>query len=136
MDNNKISIEKPLTLAIKYLSYQLRTIYEIKRYLANKGFNKEITKQVIKYLMEKNYLDDQNYAQIYIKTMVRNRPKSKYAISFALKKKGIDLSIAEPILMEYDDTTLAIKAVTPKIRVWKNLDVDKFKKKTNEFFAI
>ena len=127
------STAHPLMLAIKYLSYQPRTTYEIKKYLDNKDFNIDITRQVIATLMEKNYINDKNYAQIFIETMVNNRPRSKYAIGFALKKKGIDLSIFEPFLEQYDDYSLAIKAVTPKIKIWNNLDMEKFKKKLMNF---
>jgi len=37
---NKIkSIEQPLNLAIKYLSYQSRTIYEMQEYIKKRGFD-------------------------------------------------------------------------------------------------
>ena len=136
MKNNQNSTNStayPLMLAIKYLSYQPRTTYEIKKYLDNKNFNMEIIGQVVATLMDKNYLNDKNFARFFIETMVKNRPKSKFAIGFALKKKGVDLSIFEPFLEQYDDYSLAVKAVTPKIKIWKNLDMEKFKKKLMNF---
>ncbi len=136
MENNQNptdSTAHALIVAIKYLSYQPRTIYEIKKYLNNKNFNRDIIRQVIATLIDKNYLNDKNYAQSFIETMVKNRPKSKFAIGFALKKKGVDLSIFEPFLEQYDDYSLAIKAVTPKIKIWKKLDMKQFKRKLMNF---
>jgi SOS response regulatory protein OraA/RecX len=80
-------------------------------------------------------LNDKDFTKLYIETLVRNRPKSKFAIEFALKKKGVDLSIIEPILEKYDDQSLAIKAVEPKIVKWQSFDNKKFNKKFMNFLV-
>jgi len=133
MTNKTKSIATPLYLVMKYLSYRPRTVYEIEKYFNKKGFKKKIISQVIGILLEQNYLNDKNFAKIYIESMVRNKPKSKFAIGFELKKKGIEPSIIEPELEQYDDYALAIKAVNPKIKIWKTLDNKKFEKKLMNF---
>ncbi|MCP4761742.1 MAG: regulatory protein RecX [archaeon] len=133
MENKNKLIESALTLVMKYLSYRPRSVYEIKIYLKKKGFDQAISRQVIAILLEKKYLNDRDFTTLYIETMVRNKPKSKFAIGFELKKKGIDPLIIEPALEQFDDQCLAMKAVNPKIKIWKNLDKEKFKKKLMYF---
>jgi len=87
MKNNKKSIEQPLMLAMKYLSYRPRSVHEIEEYIKKKGFDKNIVRETIEILLERNYLNDKAFTKLYIETMTRNRPKSKFAIEFALKKK-------------------------------------------------
>jgi len=135
MKNNKKSIEQPLMLAMKYLSYRPRSVHEIEEYIKKKGFDKNIVRETIEILLERNYLNDKAFTKLYIETMTRNRPKSKFAIEFALKKKGVDLSIIEPVLEQYDDQSLAIKAVGPKIEKWQSFDKNKFKKKLMNFLV-
>ena len=135
MENDKKSIERPLKLAMRYLSYRPRSVYEIEAYIKKKGFDKNIVKKTVEILIERNYLNDKDFTKLYIETMVRNRPKSKFAIEFALKKKGVGLSIIEPVLEQYDDQSLAIKAVGPKIVKWQNFDKKKFKKKFMNFLV-
>lgn len=131
--NDKNLTERPLMLAIKYLSHRPRTVYEMSAYIKKKGFPKDIIRQVITILLEENYLNDKKFTKLYIDSMVRNRPKSKFALGFELKRKGVNQSIIEPALESYDDMGLAIRAVTPKIKIWKNLDTEKFKKKLINF---
>ncbi|RLC25467.1 MAG: regulatory protein RecX [Deltaproteobacteria bacterium] len=122
-------IEPVLNLAIKYLSYQPRTVHEIRKHIQKKGFDDDIVKKIIEILLEKKYLDDNNYAQLFIQGRVRNKPKSKFAFRYELKKKGVSSLVIDKILEQYDDQTLAIKSVKPKIRLWQNFDDKKFKKK-------
>ncbi len=133
MENKKKPIERPLTLVMKYLSYRPRSVYEIEEYIKKKGFDKTICRQVIAVLLQKNYLNDIDFTALYIETMVKNKPKSKFAIEFELKKKGVDPSIIVPALEQYDDQSLAVKAVNPKIKIWQNLDGENFKKKMMNF---
>jgi len=133
MENKKKIIERPLTLAMKYLSYRPRSVYEIEEYIKKKGFDKAISRQVVAVLLEKNYLNDIDFTALYIETMMRNKPKSKFAIGFELKKKGVDSWIIEPALEQYNDLSMAMKAVKPKIKIWQNLDGEKFKKKIMNF---
>ena len=131
--NDIKSIKRPLNLAIKYLSYQPRTVYEMQEYIKKKGFSEDIIEKIIEILLEQNHLNDRDFSTLFIESKVRNKPKSKFAFQYELKKKGINPSIIDAILEQYDDQDLALKAVRPKIRMWQNLDEDKFKKKMMNF---
>ena len=126
---NLQKIQKPLNLAIKYLSYQPRTVYEIRQYLRKKDVNEHIAGKIIEYLLEKQYLNDMAFAKLFVESRVKNRPKSKFAFQYELKKKGICPTIIDDILKDYDDEELALKSLNKKIKTWHNLDDEKFKKK-------
>ncbi|MBC2704022.1 regulatory protein RecX [Desulfobacula sp.] len=131
--NDIKSIKLPLNLAIKYLSYRPRTVYEMQGYIEKKGFSEDIIKKIIEILLEQNHLNDKNFTTLFVESKVRNKPKSKFAFQYELKKKGVNTSIVDAVLEQYDDQDLALKAVRPKIRMWQNLDEDKFKKKMMNF---
>ena len=120
-------------LAVKYLSYRPKTVYEMKAYIEKKGFNKKIIEKVITILLEQNYLNDEEFTKLYIDSMVRNKPKSKFALSFELNQKGVNQTIVESALEPYDNNSLALKAVTPKLKIWKLLDKKNRNKKLMNF---
>ncbi len=79
METDKNSMARPLMLAMRYLSYRPRSVYEIEQYLKKKGVDKNIVKQAIAILKERDYLNDQTFTKLYIETTAKNRPKSKSA---------------------------------------------------------
>jgi regulatory protein len=133
MVNDMDSIKQPLNLALKYLSYQPRTIHEMQEYLEKKGFSKDMVKNIIEILLEKKYLNDKDFTKLFVEGRVKYKPKSKFAFRYELKKKGVNPSIIDGILEPYNDQDLALKSVEPKIKAWQNLDDDKFKAKMMNF---
>lgn len=133
MDLSPKSIESALNQAYRYLSYRPRTAYEVRHHLKNKGMDPDIITEVITILQEKKYLNDHDFARMFIESAERNRPKSKFALEFDLKKKGVSAAVSGPILASYRDDDLAVKAVTPRLKMWKSLEKEKFKKKLMNF---
>lgn len=133
MANDDNSINLPLDMAQRYLAYQPRTILEVMIYLAKKGFGEDIIEKIINILLEKNFLNDHNFAQLFVESRVKTKPKSKFALGYELKKKGVNASIIEDVLSQYDDEDLALSSVKSKIKIWQNLDPEKFKKKMLNF---
>jgi regulatory protein len=131
--NELKEIDQPLNLAIRYLSYQPRTIFEVKRYLKKKKFNNGMILKVIDFLIEKQYLDDKAFAKLFIESKVKYKAKSKFAFRYELKNKGIKSLIIDNILSDYNDFDLAVKSLERKVKLWHNLETEKFKKKTMNF---
>ncbi|MBT3177429.1 MAG: regulatory protein RecX [Desulfobacula sp.] len=127
------TITSALNLAVAYLSYQPRTIQEMQKYLKNKGFSEDIEKKIIAILLDKNYLNDKEFARLFIETRIKTKPKSKFALQYELEKKGINSYQIETLLEVYDDQDLALKAAETKIKIWQNLDPGSFKKKMMNF---
>jgi regulatory protein len=124
-----------LKIALKYISFRPRSVYELIQYLNTKDFSKPEIRQAVQYLTHYNYLDDTAFARLFIETRTRSKIKSKYAIQYELKKKGIAEEIFEKLLLDYNDKDLAIKAVESKIKIWQSYSDDTFKKKMMSFLS-
>lgn len=122
-----------LNSALRYLAHQHRSIRQMNEYLVKKGFDEDMINKTIEKLLEQKYLDDEIFTRTFVESRINHKPKSKFALAYELKKKGIKSAFIENILKNYDDQDLALKAIEPKIKLWRNLDFEKIKKKTLNF---
>ncbi|HEY5268466.1 MAG TPA: RecX family transcriptional regulator, partial [Candidatus Saccharimonadales bacterium] len=59
-----------------YLSYRLRSSWEMETYLKRKGYSEELIKDTINYLVEKKLVDDQDFANRWIENRLLLKPTS------------------------------------------------------------
>jgi len=90
-----MSLEKAKYQALKFLAYRPRTVQEVRNYLQNKLYNQEVIIEVIDYLKEQSYLDDNKFCEFWIENRNRFKPRGKKGLFFELKGKGIDSSLIE-----------------------------------------
>lgn len=93
---------------INYISYSPRTEFQvrqyIKKYLRKIGIldlnidYEEIINKVIKKLKEYKYLNDEEYAKLFVKSRLENKPKSRYFLLSELMSKGIQKDLANEVL--------------------------------------
>lgn len=132
--HTKKNLECAVNKALKYLMYRSRTVFEIKVYLHKKGFGDDIVHDVIVYLEEKKYLDDVRFCRRFIEYQTQYKPKSRFALAYELKKKGIAPQVVESALSGYNDDQAAITAVQTKMKQWGKLeDTAVLKKKITNF---
>lgn len=124
-----MTVEKAYQKALGYLSKRAKTIRQMKEYLTNKGYDADITEQVVIKLLRFNYLDDSAFARQFIDSRLRYKPKSVFALGFELRQKGIDPVLVENLLTAHKDEELALKAVETKKQAWKRLDQSECRKK-------
>lgn len=124
-----MTIEKAYQKALGYLSKSPKTVWQMKEYLTNKGYDDNIIEKVLEQLLDFNYLDDRAFAQTFIDSRIRYNPKSVFALEFELRKKGIAPALAQELLTQYNDQELALKAVETKKRAWNRLDGSECRKK-------
>jgi regulatory protein len=91
---------RPLELALYYLSRQAQTIKQIRDKLTRKEFESSEIEAVINRLKELGFLDDAKYAKDFIRISKLGKPKGKYRIRLELIKKGIDKELIEVALEE------------------------------------
>lgn len=116
-------IESAFNKAIKLLSRMLKTQYEIKNYLTNKGYSADVVDTVIDKLKSYNYINDQEYAIAYINDKKRTNGKKKLWIE--LKQRGINDNILDQALntITQEEQTQAIKNLAQKYTKGKTLDI-------------
>ncbi len=100
--------------AIRILSYNMKTKKELCEKLRLKGYSDSVIGDVINKLMDLHYLDDEYYAELYVKEK-KERLFSKYRIYNELVRKGIEPSLIEFKLCElYDDEVEVIQKLIRK----------------------
>ncbi len=119
--------------SMKFLASRARSIKEVKDNLYIKKFSPDIISEIILLLEEKNFLNDKAFASEFVSTREKIRPKSKFALKYELKKKGISDSIIEKAIESIDENESALAAVEPKLFTWLKLDPEKMKNKMMNF---
>jgi len=122
-------VEKALHLAVRYLGYRPRSEQEVTDYLKKKQYDKKSISKVIALLKYHDYLNDETFARLFVESRKRQNPKSKFALGYELKQKGISSHVRETVLKDYKDIPMARKALGSKLGQWQHLDLEKKKKK-------
>ncbi len=108
MDNSK---DKALNKALKYLGYKMRTKKEIYEYLLRKNFSEEDILYAVRRLEELKYLDDNEYANFWIKDRFNFFNQGKYRIRQDLLRKGIDKDLIDSKIDNFFTEELEYKKV-------------------------
>lgn len=126
---------KAINSAVKYLSYRQRSIKEMTDYLNRKGYDRLIVEKTLNYLLDKNYLNDSEFAQSFIKDKSYLNKYGINKIRYELLNKGVSKEIIAKTLTfdsdeEFDNAMeLAIK----KLKSYKNQDRDSIYRKLGGF---
>ncbi len=115
-------MQKAYDLSLNFLALRDRSVKEVKEYLYKKKFNSEIIELTLLTLQENRLLDDDKFAQEFIHTREKIRPKSKFALRYELKNKGVCDTIIEKQLDRIDEYKSAYNAIGPKISTWLQLE--------------
>lgn len=101
-----------------YVYNRRRTKHEVSMKLSQKGFTHDVIERVIEIFVEKEYLDDRKYADLYIKNAKKMSLKSRRYISYELGNKGVSSHIVESALASFedDDNDVALKVVQKKYK--------------------
>lgn len=115
---------KAIHSALKYLSYRQRSIKEVEDQLARKGYEESIIENTKNHLIDKNYLNDYEFAENFIRDKSHLNNYGIEKIKYELFRKGISKSIIAKTLKfdEDDEYNNAMKLANKKIRSYANLD--------------
>lgn len=132
----KDQIEIAMQKALNYLSYRPRSKQEIRQNLKIKHQLEEgIIDQIIERLERSGFVDDQNFAEMWIENRSEFRPRGSHALRLELRKKGIDELTISEALTDLDEDHLALKAARKQARKYKHLEWLDFRKKMTGFLA-
>lgn len=85
---------------MKYVLFKRRTTKEVREKCKLLGFTEEYINEVIEYLEENGYLDDERYVMKYILNIIKLKKKSIQEIRFDLMRRGIEERIIEKYITE------------------------------------
>ncbi len=123
--------------ALNFLSYRPRSIAEIERNLRKYKVPEEIIPATIERLKAQNFVNDQEFAKMWVENRNTFRPRGKRALRLELRQKGItDEDIVQPILDDLvDEESLAYQAGIKKAKKLANLEWQDFRRKLAAFLA-
>jgi regulatory protein len=121
--------------ALYYLDFRPRSRHEMMGYLSSNAFSHEIVDQTLARLESFGYINDHEFARIWIENRNRLNPKGCYMLRAELRQKGIDDAIIASVLTDIDEAALAWKAVAPRLSRLKHVDKNKFYNKINGFLS-
>lgn len=115
-----------LNKAVTLLGKNLKTRRQMRTYLNDKGYSKTIVDYVLEKLSEYNYINDINYAKIYIRS-VKNK-YGKVKIIANLRQKGVSDKDIDEVMQEFESDTDSIMALAQKYMKNKEVNQDNIAK--------
>mgnify|MGYP001179651663 CR=1 FL=1 len=94
-------IAKAFNRALSFLTYQMRSEYEVKKKLIDAGYGESVVLEAIQKLKKLGFLNDETYSKALLETKKKTAKKGPMAIKQDLMKKGIDKSTMEKALESY-----------------------------------
>ncbi|MGT2926766.1 recombination regulator RecX [Streptococcus cuniculipharyngis] len=101
-DYNQFSLGRGL--ALYYLSFRQRTRAEVSRYLLDHDIEEKALANILDYLTQHRFIDDNHYAKTYIEQQSQSGDKGPYVIKQKLHQKGIAADLIDSYLNQVDFT--------------------------------
>jgi regulatory protein len=127
--------ERAYDQALRYLSFRPRSRAEVTQYLQRKRLTDEATAQVLTRLEEAGYLDDAAFARFWVDNRQGFRPRSRRALTYELRQKGIGRQVVEEAVADQNDEAAAWQAIENRLQRWSDLSADDLRKKISGFLA-
>jgi regulatory protein len=99
------NLEKAYEYAVFLLSLRLRTVGEVIRKMQGRGYTEQVIEKIIEQLKEQKYLNDRQYAEIFLENLKTYRTFGFYGI----KKKFIDKKLPQNIIENILEVGLSLK---------------------------
>lgn len=93
--------ETAYQVALNFVSYRPRSSKEILDKLARKGYERELSREVVERLKDQRLLDDLEFARMFVRDRLKGKPMGKALLRKKLMEKGISFQLSERVLKEY-----------------------------------
>ena len=125
--------EQLFSKAIRLLSLRARSIKEVSDRLKRLTPNQDLIDQVLEDLIKKGFLNDLDFAQSFVDSRLRSKPKGKMVLKYELSQKGISQEVINKVLNQiFSDPEVELKLAKnflKKKTALNRLDPQAFKKK-------
>ena len=115
--------------ALNFLSYRPRSEAEVRRNLSEHEQPEETIEYVVERLKESGLLNDARFARLWVDNRSELRPRSRRALEYELKQRGVDAQAIAQSLEEIDEQALATQVAHKQARKLKNLEWNDFRQK-------
>ncbi|MCC7128957.1 MAG: hypothetical protein B6D39_01400 [Anaerolineae bacterium UTCFX2] len=120
---------------LRYLSCRPRTETEIQRYLQKKSADEETIDYVLERLKRGGLIDDERFAQNWVENRAEMRPRSRRALVYELRQRGISDEIIQESIGEVSDDDQAYLAALRQKHKIIHLDWNEYRQKMLRYLA-
>ncbi len=121
--------------ALKFLDARPRSENEIRRNLGDHGFSAELIEGVLERLRESGLVNDAKFAQDWVENRTEFRPRSRRALAYELRQRGVHPASISAALEQVDDEALAYQAAVKQAGKIKAAGWQDFREKLSGFLA-
>lgn len=126
--------ERAQSIALSALSRRSMTCRQMRDKLKDKEVPPELAEEIIDYLCECGYLDDAEYARIFIIDSVKIKGRGRRRILEELRQKGISRDVAERIYDEAEpDEESAVRRLLEQKSAGRNMQDRRERDKVIQF---
>jgi regulatory protein len=132
--------EKFYKASVRYLSFRARSEKELSDYLTKKQCDALTAKRILDSLKRDKFLNDEEFAKMWIRERTLIKPKAIRIIKMELKQKGISKELIDSLFENSDDSpsdlNLAVQLTEKKLRtIHDQTDRYKVKEKLGRYLA-
>ena len=124
-NSERFLIQSALPKAEKFCAYQERSIYEVKQKLDRLGLSPSIQKKIIEILIEKDFINEDRYCELFIRSKINQNGWGPYKITQEIKKRQISDELIQKYMekfpVEKHDEILD-KLISSKMRTIKEAE--------------
>ena len=121
--------------ALNFIQYRERSEAEIQQHLKEQKLPEEIASEVIERLRRSGLVNDQRFAQTWVENRNEFHPRSRRALAYELRQKGIDPGAIQEALQDVDEEQMAYQAAVKQSRKFQALEWPDFRQKMLGFLA-
>ncbi len=118
-----------LEAAYRCLSYRPRSRFEVKSWLARKGFGSRIIEATLTALEAQGLLDDAAFARFWRESRESFSPRSRAALRRELRQKGVEADVVAEAVDGINEEEAAYRVGRKKAAKLRPIGCDDFKKK-------
>jgi regulatory protein len=119
-------VRKAKDYALNLLTYRPRSCQEIRDKLRGKHYPEKVLEKVIAQLRALNFLDDLQFARLWVESRLLNKPRGRRLLEQELRQKGIRDEIiekvSEPAYREQGEEEIALELARKRLKKCGNLD--------------
>ncbi len=133
----KGELQKSFDKTLAFAMTRPRSLKEVKDYFRRKEIDSSLHENILNRLIRLELLDDQKFAEWWVRQRLEFKHKSKKDITFELRQKGINGQTIKNVLddSEIDEVKIAKELISKKIYKWQKYEDKVRRQKISQYLA-
>lgn len=120
---------------LNFIQYRTRSSQEIRRYLTKQAVGEDVFERILERLERAGLVDDTRFAQTWVENRSDLRPRSRHALAYELRQRGVDPQAISEALEDVEDEPLALEAARKQAHRYQELEWQDFRHKLCAYLA-